>query len=97
MVVDTRPPPRDGAYAKTIVDAGQDLLDLENRLIASGARNGWSSTLLAHMHIVLKAQRARSLAQKDEKITMNIKDGSDNDQGTPTSRRLLLSGTMCDL
>ena len=38
-----------------------------------------------------------SLRNLDRFMKSDPKDGSDNDQGTPTSRRLLLSGTMCDL
>eukprot|EP01052_Picozoa_sp_SAG31_P012864 SAG31_NODE_761_length_12276_cov_4.530673_18_plen_94_part_00 len=81
MVIDTRPPPHDGSYAKTVVEGGQDLLELENRLIMAGTRNAWSTTMLAHMHLVLGAQRAESLGpsrKPGEKNKGFSQDGSDS-------------------
>jgi hypothetical protein len=75
MVVDTRPLPRDGKYAANIVDAGMDLLDLENKLIASGTRNSWPATVLAHMHTVLNAQQAQLHAARRNDKTWDETDG----------------------
>jgi hypothetical protein len=93
MVVDTRPLPRDGKYATNIVDAGKDLLELENQLIASGTRNRWPATVLAHMHTVLNVQQAQShvnrrndktgikRSSKIEAESSKKDGGDDNDSG----------------
>ena len=53
LLLDSRPPPRDGRYGRSLHEAEEDLAELNKRLVASGTFNMYTSSTLAHLHQVL--------------------------------------------